>query len=89
MKKRQYYKTNAIFRSILLEPGKHRLEFVFGPKAVAAGLWLSGVTFLGLAVLFGGRHTTRMKSTVTFRYQKHWLLLKKNIDRREYLLSSE
>jgi len=44
-------KTNAIFPSILLEPGKHRLEFVFGPKAVAAGLWLSGVTILELAVL--------------------------------------
>jgi len=45
------YKTNAIFRSILLEPGKHCIEFVFEPKAAAAGLWLAGVTFLGLAVL--------------------------------------
>ncbi len=44
------YKTNAILRSIFLEPGSHDIEFVFESNALKTGLWIS---FTSLFVLLG------------------------------------
>ncbi|MBN2089089.1 YfhO family protein, partial [candidate division KSB1 bacterium] len=42
------YKTNYILRSIFLEPGEHKIEFIFNPLMFRLGLWLSIGTFLVL-----------------------------------------
>ena len=44
------YKTNAILRSIFLEPGNHNIEFVFKSRSFTIGIW---ITFGTLGVLLG------------------------------------
>ena len=45
------YKTNYILRSILLEPGQHKIEFVFKPKSFMLGVWISVSVFAVLVLL--------------------------------------
>ena len=45
------YKTNYILRSILLEPGKHKIEFVFKPKSFMLGVWITVSVFAVLVLL--------------------------------------
>jgi hypothetical protein len=46
------YKTNYILRSIFLQPGTHKIKFVFEPFMFGLGLWISlGTLILLLAVI--------------------------------------
>lgn len=47
------YKTNYILRSIFLQPGTHKIEFVFNPLMFNLGLWLSIGTFIVLLSVIG------------------------------------
>lgn len=47
-KETKIYKTNYILRSISLQPGEHRIEFVFKPASFKLGLWISIVVFIFL-----------------------------------------
>jgi hypothetical protein len=45
---------NWLFRGVQLEPGAHRVEFIFAPASLRAGAWISGLALLaviGAAVL--------------------------------------
>jgi len=42
------FQVNYMFRGLLLEPGKHRVEMVYRPVKVLAGIAVYGVTMLGL-----------------------------------------
>lgn len=44
-------RANAIFRSVILPPGTHRVEMVYDPTSFRVGLLLSGATFLFLLLL--------------------------------------
>jgi len=44
-KEQKIYKTNYLLRSIFLEPGSHRIRFVFAPKSFKLGLGMSVGTF--------------------------------------------
>lgn len=45
------YKTNYILRSIFLQPGEHKIEFVFQPASFKIGLWISLVVLAMLLIL--------------------------------------
>jgi hypothetical protein len=47
------YKTNYILRSVFLEPGNHTIEFIFKPKRLFLGIWISIATFLLLLIPVG------------------------------------
>ena len=42
-------KADYLLRSVWLEPGDHEIEMVFRPQRFRQGLWISLITFLGLA----------------------------------------
>ena len=49
-KEEKIYKTNYLFRSVFLQPGSHKIRFVFDPFMFNLGMWLS----LGTLVLLLG-----------------------------------
>ncbi len=61
-KETKIYKTNYAFRSIFLNPGEHRIKFVFSPNTFKIGLILSISSFLLLiAGVFLGWQIERKK----------------------------
>ena len=58
-------KTNYAFRSVYLQPGTHKIEFVFKPKMFRLGLLISVITFLLLitGVIVGWRLDKRRKNS--------------------------
>lgn len=45
-------RADLMFRAVALTAGEHVVEFRFAPPSVAIGLWLSGITWAMLAVVF-------------------------------------
>lgn len=59
----------VVFRAVRLKPGRHRVEFVYFPRALAAGAAVSAATAVGLAaVMFlGGRRAGRGREALARR----------------------
>lgn len=51
-KERKIYKANYILRAVYLEPGRHRIEFVYFPRSFKVGLGIS--LFTALLIVFEG-----------------------------------
>jgi len=53
----EIYKTNYIFRSILVPRGEHQVQFVFKPQSSKIGFWISSTTFFVCVIgfIFGKR----------------------------------
>lgn len=51
-RERPILRTNYLFRGVRLEPGRHRVEFVYEPASLRAGLAISGLT-AALALVAG------------------------------------
>ncbi len=45
---RPVYRANFHFRGVFVEPGEHRVEFIFDPPLFRLGLWISALTSLAL-----------------------------------------
>jgi hypothetical protein len=59
-------RTNGLFRSVLLDAGNHRVEFIYWPQALRTGLWISGAAgFVVLALLAGGLVARRRRTPAT------------------------
>lgn len=59
------YKTNYLLRSIFLQPGSHKIEFVFEPLMFPLGMWISislALILVGIAVFCGIRQRKRLAS---------------------------
>jgi len=57
----EIYKTNWMFRSILLPPGKHKIQFIFRPNSFKIGMWISLLTlvFCVLGIIIANRFETK------------------------------
>ncbi len=55
----EIYKTNYIFRSVLVPPGEHRIQFIFKPRSFKIGMWVS--TTSALICIFGLIYTKKSK----------------------------
>jgi hypothetical protein len=44
------YRADILFRAVTLPPGEHVIEFRYAPLSVTAGLWISGLAWVGLAL---------------------------------------
>jgi hypothetical protein len=58
------YKTNYLFRSVIVPEGSHEVEFRFESPAFKAGLAVSGISWLIIVVLFGLSVVQRRKQKV-------------------------
>jgi uncharacterized membrane protein YfhO len=60
------YKTDYAFRSVFLQPGVHKIEFLFRPKMFKTGLSISLVSFLLLVLgaVLGWRIEKKKKPNV-------------------------
>lgn len=47
------FKTNYILRGLFLQPGDHQIVLKFDPSSYRLGMWISGITLLGLLGLLG------------------------------------
>jgi hypothetical protein len=45
-----YRLNGSLHRGVWLQPGSHEVEFYYWPKTLTGGLWLSGITCLGLGL---------------------------------------
>ncbi|MDZ7724804.1 MAG: YfhO family protein [candidate division KSB1 bacterium] len=44
------YRTNVCLKSVFMQPGEHRIEFLYQPLSFVTGLWISGAALLALLV---------------------------------------
>lgn len=59
------WQANAAFRAVEVSAGAHRVEFWYWPSGLTLGLWLSGVSVLGVLALL---------SWTVFRHPKNWTI---------------
>ena len=45
------HRANALFRGVVLEPGRHEVVYRYEPKAFRIGSWLAAGSLVSLAVI--------------------------------------
>ena len=46
-------RANVLFRGVMIEPGRHHVEFIYSPRRFRIGLLVSGITICAVLVLLG------------------------------------
>ena len=59
----QLIKTNIAFMGVIIPAGKSTIEFIYKPRTVIAGMWLSSLTVLFLLVYFTGIYLTKKRDS--------------------------
>ena len=63
-KETEIYKANYAFRSIYLEKGEHKIEFIYKPKPLLIGIYITLFTFLILIILIAYLIHKPFKTTI-------------------------
>ena len=59
---RPIVRTNYHFRGVFLDPGEHKLRFVYAPRQFLVGLWIAFLTIALMSALFVLINRTRAKN---------------------------
>ena len=63
-------RANAILRSVYLEPGEHRVELVYRPRSVQAGVAVAAVTTVALLGAGGAAWARQRRSAARLATEK-------------------
>ena len=55
-------RANIIFRGVMIEPGRHQVEFIYSPKRFRIGMIVSGLTLFTVLVLLGTITSKRFRN---------------------------